>query len=210
MLLEWWRCLGPWLKGFRLFEGNGFRSNCLPSVVKQGAAVVIKKTGAGDLQAGATQSEVGPLGGVRGHPVRDYLTERQLLALAAVFGGTEIIVPKAPSRLLMDKVGKGMAYLLCRAFGGDRVYIPKMAAECLHRRNLAIAKDGESMPVPLIADRYQISQRQVYSILSRHGVTAKPGVRRGPGYLKPTAEQLAELEAAAAEGAAWHKKKGVI
>ena len=93
------------------------------------------------------------------------------ITLARRWGGRRLYVPTAVPDIthpIAAELGLDKARELAACFGGQRLLIPQAAAFQRFQRDQEIARlHAEAVPVSEIADRYGVSERQVFAILAR-------------------------------------------
>ncbi|MEW6490731.1 MAG: Mor transcription activator family protein [Thermodesulfobacteriota bacterium] len=84
------------------------------------------------------------------------------------FGGVVLYVPKSPGddSRLVQVLGEGAAWQLCRHLGGCRFAVPRGYRAALAARNAGIRRDADAgVPMAELVRRYQITERQVWKVL---------------------------------------------
>ncbi|MBF0184292.1 MAG: hypothetical protein HQM06_07875 [Magnetococcales bacterium] len=86
------------------------------------------------------------------------------------YHGTRIFVPRTATTQhhLANLLGMAQARLLSEHFGGDTLTVPRLANLLRHQRNREIVRrydQGEA--VRGLAREYQLTDRQIYAILTR-------------------------------------------
>ena len=91
--------------------------------------------------------------------------------LALHWGDRQLYVPTVipdGSHPIATVLGLETARKLASRFGGERLWIPQAAALQRLRRDQEIVRlHAEAVPVSEIAERYGVSERQVFAILAR-------------------------------------------
>lgn len=95
-----------------------------------------------------------------------------VMALVQAHGGLSFDVPATTRgqryRDLVGLVGERAALALLAKFGGDAIYIAKLDAQQRAQRNAEIrAAYDAGTAVPELARRHDLTERQIYNILSR-------------------------------------------
>jgi Mor family transcriptional regulator len=80
-------------------------------------------------------------------------------------GITRDMLPEAHRRI-SEVIGLDATILLCEAYGGAPLYIPKLDALAAARRDRAIRAEYDGMNTAALARRYGVSTRTVQLILS--------------------------------------------
>ncbi len=95
--------------------------------------------------------------------------------LVAAYGGRRLYVPTRirSNHPLAIRLGCGPAILLAKAFGGDRIEVPTRRALDIRDRNRAIiAEHAAGVPQSALANRYQLTVRQIRNITRNGGANA--------------------------------------
>lgn len=103
-------------------------------------------------------------------------------------GGRRFRFPKSETRLgaqsfayLAEIVGMDKAQVLCRHFGGDDVYIPKMTQMHIltqHRRIVTAYNNGTS--INELVREFGLSDRHIWRVLKKTDMTVTPTLDRNP------------------------------
>ena len=91
------------------------------------------------------------------------------LALAKRYGGTEYLVSSLfPPDELIVLIGSEAANRLVKYFRGERLFIPRgvQAVRCVRNRKIRQEYDSGSVSAPALALKYQLTERQVRTILN--------------------------------------------
>ena len=93
------------------------------------------------------------------------------MALARRWGGRRLYVPTVMPDIthpIADVLGLDKAHALAACFGGQRLLIPQAAAFQRLQRDQEIERQhADGVPVSEIAERFGVSERQVFAILAR-------------------------------------------
>ena len=88
-------------------------------------------------------------------------------ALLEAFGGQTISIPGRSSAALSQVVGPDAAAKLSARYGGAQLYIAKTYRRAWPERNQRILRDYQSgVPVRRLAQKYELSDRQIRNILN--------------------------------------------
>ena len=95
-----------------------------------------------------------------------------VMALVQAHGGLAFDVPATTRgkryRDLAALIGERPAQALLARHGGDAIYIAKLDAQKRAKRNAEIrAAYDDGTPVPELARRYNLTERQIYNILGQ-------------------------------------------
>lgn len=95
-----------------------------------------------------------------------------VMALVRTYGGLSFDVPATMRgqryRDLVALIGEPAAIALLAKYGGDALYIAKLDAQKRARRNAGIVADYDGgVPVPVLARRHDLTERQIYNILGQ-------------------------------------------
>ncbi|WP_227657393.1 Mor transcription activator family protein [Candidatus Magnetaquicoccus inordinatus] len=88
------------------------------------------------------------------------------------YHGTRIFIPRTPrvQHHLATLLGMAQAWLLSEHFGGETISVPRMANLLRVQRNRDIVRRYDSgEAVRHLAHEYQLTDRQIYAILTRWG-----------------------------------------
>lgn len=110
------------------------------------------------------------------------------LKLVQALGGIDFAMPSGEtgghaSMLLTNAVGVDAAKLLIKAYGGERVYIPRCQSAFTQMRNqefrrsvMAMVANGETQKaaIRLYAPQYGFTERWAYTVLSEESKRADP------------------------------------
>lgn len=105
------------------------------------------------------------------------LGEKGTVNMCEAYGGHTIRIPKkirddGLKSVWVTLFGKEGMEKLCAHFSGDLVYIPKNKAGQIKARNEHIvSRLRNGIPVRLVAEEFQISERQVYVIFGKARTT---------------------------------------
>lgn len=101
--------------------------------------------------------------------VGDFLGMEAAMALLDKFAGIRLFIPKhvGVEHFLSQKLGHEAAQKLSRIYGGETLTIPRAVRAKRRLRNLAIvAHYDRGASVRQLAGEYQLTERQIYTILS--------------------------------------------
>lgn len=90
------------------------------------------------------------------------------LALVKHYGGITLEVPKkiGDNHYLTKALGKKDALRFCEFYGGDRLYVPKVANALRRMRNRKIIQDyTEGLTIKELVRKYRLCDRQVWNVL---------------------------------------------
>lgn len=90
------------------------------------------------------------------------------IKIADMRGGTQIRIPQepAPEHWLWDLLGEQAARAISARYGGSCLWVPKNDADSLRMRNEQIRADRRAgATINALAQRYRLTDRQIYSIL---------------------------------------------
>lgn len=110
----------------------------------------------------------------------DLLGPTAVSALVKAFGGLVLIVPKRRDGQAYQRIeevaGPEAAGKLVEVFGGSPVYVAKMHADLLAARNRQIRAEYDAgISVKELARRYNLTERQIWTILGRAEDPCAPG-----------------------------------
>ncbi len=105
--------------------------------------------------------------------IAEVIGDELIMKLVDHFGGIRIYVPTHPRKVrpshpLAVAIGLDHARQLTEAFAGEELSIPRVAAGLRAVRNAEIHRlhNEDNWPAWRIARKFQLTERQVYSILS--------------------------------------------
>lgn len=88
--------------------------------------------------------------------------------LIKFWGGRKLYIPTfiKPSHKISDKLGLETAQKLSKQFGGQTLSISTAIDMFKRARNNRIKKDRDTMSVSALAKKYNLTERQIWNILS--------------------------------------------
>lgn len=102
--------------------------------------------------------------------IADMIGLEATLLLCESFGGEYVRIPKTMSEfgaLLTKTIGHDACTRLMRAYGGDKLFVPRLTGRALMMRNERIIEERRNRAgMRDIARRHNLSMRQLYNILS--------------------------------------------
>jgi len=130
--------------------------------LQTGTAFIINRTGTSKVNIIIPESVV---------EIISLIGEQETQVLIKAFGGNAVFFPKNPDR--PSVVSKDSWAKLCKRFGGNPIFIPRCYKTLLHNRNLKIKSDRETLTMNQLTQKYQLTDRQIFTILGKEVNTSQ-------------------------------------